>query len=60
MVPVESTILTGTDRVVHLISTTVPGTADLDPRADVQGNLMAGSLAALAWHYGYVPREGGG
>lgn len=38
--------LVGTDRVIHLISTTVPGTADLDPKADVQDNLV-GTLSLL-------------
>lgn len=38
--------LTGVDHVVHLISTTVPGTADLDPRADVQDNVV-GTLSLL-------------
>lgn len=33
--------LTGCDAVVHLASTTVPGTADRDPIADVEGNLVA-------------------
>jgi UDP-glucose 4-epimerase len=38
--------LRGVDRVVHLISTTVPGTADLDPRADVLDNVV-GTLSLL-------------
>lgn len=38
--------LDGVDRVIHLVSTTVPGTADLDPRADVQDNVL-GTLALL-------------
>jgi UDP-glucose 4-epimerase len=33
--------LTGNDMVFHLVSTTVPGTANLDPRADVSGNLLS-------------------
>ena len=33
--------LAGTDAVVHLASTTVPGTANLDPVADITGNLVA-------------------
>jgi UDP-glucose 4-epimerase len=32
--------LTGVDAVYHLLSTTVPGTADLDPKTDVQDNLI--------------------
>jgi UDP-glucose 4-epimerase len=32
--------LTGIDAVYHLLSTTVPGTADLDPKTDVQDNLI--------------------
>jgi UDP-glucose 4-epimerase len=32
--------LTGVDAVYHLLSTTVPGTADLDPVTDVQDNLI--------------------
>jgi UDP-glucose 4-epimerase len=32
--------LTGVDAVFHLLSTTLPGTADLDPRSDVQDNLI--------------------
>lgn len=38
--------LVGWEAVIHLVSTTFPGTADLDPMADVQGNLL-GSLALL-------------
>ncbi|WP_282092570.1 NAD-dependent epimerase/dehydratase family protein [Epibacterium ulvae] len=33
--------LTGVDAVVHLASTTVPATANLDPIADINGNLVA-------------------
>lgn len=33
--------LTGVDRVIHLVGSTVPGTADLDPFGDVQDNLAA-------------------
>lgn len=33
--------LTGTDAVIHLASTTVPGTANMDPVADINGNLVA-------------------
>lgn len=33
--------LAGADAVVHLASTTVPGTANLDPVADITGNLVA-------------------
>jgi UDP-glucose 4-epimerase len=32
--------LSGVDVVYHLISTTVPGTADLDPKTDVRDNLI--------------------
>ena len=32
--------LSGVDAVYHLLSTTVPGTADLDPKTDVQDNLV--------------------
>jgi UDP-glucose 4-epimerase len=32
--------LSGVDAVYHLLSTTVPGTADLDPRTDIQDNLV--------------------
>jgi len=32
--------LTGVDVVFHLLSTTVPGTAEVDPRTDVQDNLI--------------------
>lgn len=38
--------LSGVDAVIHLVSTTFPGTADLDPRTDVQDNL-AGTIALL-------------
>lgn len=38
--------LAGVDAVMHLVSTTVPGTADLDPKIDVQDNLI-GTLALL-------------
>lgn len=33
--------LTGIDAVVHLASTTVPATSNLDPAADINGNLVA-------------------
>lgn len=33
--------LAGVDAVVHLASTTVPATSNLDPVADIQGNLIA-------------------
>jgi UDP-glucose 4-epimerase len=33
--------LAGVDAVVHLASTTVPGTANLDPVADIKGNLIS-------------------
>ena len=41
--------LSGIDTVFHLVSTTFPGTADHDPVADVQGNLVAtlGLLQAM-------------
>lgn len=32
--------LSGVDAVYHLLSTTVPGTADLDPKTDIQDNLI--------------------
>lgn len=32
--------LTNTDTVFHLVSTTVPSTANLDPVADIEGNLI--------------------
>lgn len=32
--------LSGVDAVYHLLSTTVPGTADLDPKTDVRDNLI--------------------
>jgi UDP-glucose 4-epimerase len=32
--------ITGVDAVFHLISTTFPGTADLDPKTDVRDNLI--------------------
>lgn len=38
--------LSGKDTVFHLISTTFPGTASLDPKADVAGNLL-GTLTLL-------------
>lgn len=33
--------LIGVDMVFHLVSTTVPSTGNLDPSADIQGNLLA-------------------
>jgi UDP-glucose 4-epimerase len=38
--------LTGTNAVYHLVSTTLPGTADLDPKTDVQDNLV-GAISLL-------------
>ncbi len=38
--------LSGVDAVVHLVSTTFPGTADLDPKTDVIDNL-AGTITLL-------------
>jgi len=32
--------LTGIDLVIHLVSSTVPGTSNLDPVADIQSNLV--------------------
>lgn len=32
--------ISGVDAVFHLVSTTVPGTADLDPKTDIQDNLI--------------------
>ncbi|HEU0151718.1 MAG TPA: NAD-dependent epimerase/dehydratase family protein [Arenimonas sp.] len=46
---VTARALSGVDVVFHLASTTVPGTSNLDPVADVQGNLVAtlGLLGAM-------------
>ena len=45
--------LSGVDAVYHLLSTTVPGTADLDPKTDVQDNLIGAinllEFDAAAW-----------
>jgi UDP-glucose 4-epimerase len=38
--------LSGVDAVFHLLSTTVPGTADLDPKTDVRDNLI-GTISLL-------------
>lgn len=38
--------MTGVDAVCHLVSTTFPGTANLDPSADVAGNLL-GTLTLM-------------
>lgn len=38
--------LSDIDAVMHLVSTTFPGTADLDPKVDVEDNLI-GSIALL-------------
>jgi UDP-glucose 4-epimerase len=38
--------MTGVDAVCHLVSTTFPGTANLDPSADVSGNLL-GTLSLM-------------
>jgi UDP-glucose 4-epimerase len=38
--------LSGVDAVFHLLSTTVPGTADLDPKTDVHDNLI-GTISLL-------------
>jgi UDP-glucose 4-epimerase len=38
--------LGGVDAVMHLVSTTLPSTSDLDPKTDVQDNLV-GTLALL-------------
>ncbi len=38
-VPLLAEALQGVDVVVHLISTTVPSTSNLDPISDIQGNL---------------------
>lgn len=38
--------MSGVDAVIHLVSTTVPGTANLDPRADVEDNLV-GSISLI-------------
>jgi UDP-glucose 4-epimerase len=39
-------VLTGKDVVFHLVSTTVPGISNFDPRADVSGNLL-GTLGLI-------------
>lgn len=46
---VAARALAGVDVVFHLAGTTVPGTSNLDPVADVQGNLVAtlGLLGAM-------------
>ena len=36
-----SEVLMGVDAVVHLVSTTVPSTSNIDPVADITGNLIA-------------------
>lgn len=41
-----SEALSGTDCVVHLVSSTVPGTSNLDPVADINSNL-AGTVRML-------------
>ena len=41
-----SEALSGVDAVYHLLSTTVPGTADLDPATDVRDNLV-GTISLL-------------
>lgn len=38
--------IAGMDVVMHLVSTTFPGTADLDPKTDVQDNLI-GTIALI-------------
>ncbi len=38
--------MAGVDAVLHLVSTTFPGTADLDPKTDVQDNLV-GTISLL-------------
>lgn len=38
-VPMLAEALQGVDAVIHLISTTVPSTSNLDPISDIQGNL---------------------
>ncbi len=38
-VPILAEALQGVDAVIHLISTTVPSTSNLDPITDIQGNL---------------------
>lgn len=45
-VPVLAEALEGIDVVYHLISSTVPATSNLDPIADIQGNLI-GTLRLL-------------
>ena len=43
--------LTGVDAVYHLLSTTLPGTADLDPKTDVRDNLI-GAINLLEFDAG--------
>lgn len=45
-------VLPGIDQVYHLASSTVPGSADADPVADIQGNLLGTHelLAAMRSH----------
>lgn len=38
--------MAGVDAVIHLVSTTMPGTANFDPQADIQGNLI-GSISLI-------------
>lgn len=44
--PVLLEVMSGVDAVIHLVSTTFPGTANHDPRGDVTGNLV-GTLGVL-------------
>ena len=43
--------LTGVDAVFHLLSTTLPGTADLDPKTDIHDNLL-GAIALFELMHG--------
>ncbi len=43
--------LTGVDAVFHLLSTTLPGTADLDPKTDIHDNLL-GAITLLESMHG--------
>lgn len=48
--------LTGIDAVIHLVSSTVPGTSNLDPIADIQSNLVNSVKLFMAMHQADVQR----
>jgi len=48
--------LTGIDVVIHLVSSTVPGTSNLDPIADIQTNLINSVNLFKAMHQANVQR----